>query len=141
MNKLITGLFAGLAATVVLSVLMLIKGMMGLMPDINVIDMLARQMGSGPLMGWGAHLMIGIIGYGLVYALVFDGLAIGGHVMKGILLGTLGWLLMMVMLMPMMGAGMFGLQMPSGIMVPVMTLMLHLIFGLVLGLSYAKLSR
>ncbi|MDT8283207.1 MAG: hypothetical protein RQ982_10445 [Gammaproteobacteria bacterium] len=141
MNKLITGLIAGFAATVVLSVLMLVKGMMGLMPDVNMIDMLARQMGSGPLIGWCVHLMIGIIGYGLVYAVVFDGLAIGGHITKGILLGTLGWLLMMVILMPMMGAGIFGLQMPSGVMVPVVTLMLHWIFGLVLGLSYAKLSR
>ncbi len=140
MNKLVMGMLAGFAASVVLSVIMLVKGMMGIMPDLNVIDMLAGQMNSGPLLGWIAHFMIGIIGYGLVYALVFASHATGGHPTRGMLLGLSGWLLMMVMLMPMMGAGIFGLQMPSGIMVPVATLILHLIFGLTLGLSYAKLS-
>lgn len=43
---------------------------------------------------------------------------------------------MMVMLMPMAGAGLFGMNL--GVMAPVMTLVLHLIFGAVLGLSYAK---
>lgn len=141
MNKIITGMLAGLAATVVLSMLMVAKGMMGLMPDVDVIHMLAKQMGSGPAMGWVAHFMIGVVGYGIAYALVFSKLPFGGHALRGLTLGVAGWLAMMVMLMPMMGAGLFGLQMPSGVMVPVATLMLHVIFGLVLGLVFGKLDR
>jgi hypothetical protein len=55
------------------------------------------------------------------------------------ILGTLGWLMMMVAVMPMAGAGMFGLNM--GVMAPIATLMLHLIFGAVLGFTYQKLSK
>jgi len=133
MNKWIKGMLAGLVATVVLSVLMVMKGKMGLMPDVNVIAMLAGKMGGSIAMGWAAHFMIGVIGYGLVYALIFSELPFGNHTTRGIAMGITGWLVMMVAVMPMMGAGLFGLSMPSGMMVPLATLMLHIVFGAVLG--------
>jgi hypothetical protein len=43
----------------------------------------------------------------------------------------------MMGLMPMAGAGLFGLS--PGIMAPVITLMLHVIFGVVLGLVFQTL--
>lgn len=73
--------------------------------------------------------------------LVFGDLPFGGHGLRGILLGVGGWLVMMLAVMPIMGGGLFGTAMPSGMMVPVATLVLHVIFGLVLGVSYAKFSR
>lgn len=45
MNNLIKGLIAGAVATLVLSILIMIKMKMGLMPDLNVIKMLASKMG------------------------------------------------------------------------------------------------
>jgi len=53
--------------------------------------------------------------------------------------GVLAWGLMMVMVMPMAGAGFFGLSL--GMMAPVMTLMLHLVYGAVLGSVYGKLTN
>jgi hypothetical protein len=141
MNKLINGMLAGLAATVLLSMLMVMKAKMGLMPDVNVIAMLAARMGGNIMLGWAAHVMIGVIGYGLAYALAFSGLPFGNHAVRGIALGMAGWLVMMVAVMPMMGAGLFGLAMPSGIMVPVATLMLHAVFGAVLGYVYGITQR
>ncbi|MBE0508399.1 MAG: DUF2938 family protein [Marinospirillum sp.] len=140
MNKISAGLLSGLVATFVLSALMLLKGMMGMMPDLDVIKMLAGQMGSGAAMGWVAHFMIGVLGYGLAYTVVFSKLPLGGSWVRGLALGVAGWLGMMVVLMPMMGAGVFGQQMPSGMMVPVGTLMLHAIFGIVLGLVFDRLT-
>jgi Family of unknown function (DUF6789) len=141
MNKLIKGILAGLAATIVLSMLMVMKGKMGLMPDVNVIAMLAGKMGESLAMGWAAHFMIGVIGYGLAYALLFSELPFGNHTTRGIVLGITGWLVMMVAVMPMMGAGLFGLSLPSGMMVPVATLMLHAVFGAVLGYVYGIALR
>ena len=54
----------------------------------------------------------------------------------GLILGVIGWLIMMIGMMPMAGQGLFGMQV--GIMAPIMTLMLHLIFGAVLGWVYGK---
>ncbi len=45
----------------------------------------------------------------------------------------------MILPMPMAGAGFFGLKM--GLMAPVMTLLLHLIYGVVLGYVYGLLNK
>ena len=138
MKPLFASLLAALVATVALSILMVAKSMMGLMPQLNVIHMLATQMQGGPAMGWAAHFMIGVLAYGLVWALVFRRLPFGGNPLRGMLLGLAGWLVMMLVVMPMAGAGLFGLEM--GLMAPVATLMLHIIFGLVLGMAYCALT-
>ena len=53
--------------------------------------------------------------------------------------GALAWLLMMLIPMPMAGAGLFVMKM--GMMTPIMTLVLHLIWGAVLGATYRGLGR
>ncbi len=136
MNKLISGVIAGLVATVVLSVMMVIKGKMGVMPELDIISMLAGMMGAGAFIGWLMHFMVGV-GYGVAFSQISKFLP-GSFVTKGIFIGLLGWLVMMVALMPMMGAGFFAIKM--GMMAPVMTLVLHVIFGAVLGMVYKKLS-
>ena len=138
MNRFSKGFLAGLAATVVLSVLMVAKGMMGVMPELDIAKMIAGMMASPdqPIIGWVAHFMIGIVGYGAVIAL-FDGRLPGNsHVWHGVMIAVVGWLVMMLMLMPMAGAGLFGMKM--GLMAPMMTLVLHLIFGAVLGSVYGR---
>ena len=45
---------------------------------------------------------------------------------------------MMLVVMPMAGAGVFGLNM--GMMAPLMTLMLHAIYGAVLGFAFGRLD-
>lgn len=133
--RLIPGVLAGLIATLVLSAIMIAKGMMGLMPKLDVITMLANMMGAGLAMGWIAHFMIGI-GYGVVLSIVENAFELS-LTLKGMLLGALGWLAMMVAVMPMAGAGLFGLEL--GMPAPVMTLILHLIFGAVLGFTYDRI--
>jgi uncharacterized membrane protein YagU involved in acid resistance len=135
----INGIMAGLAATIVLSVLMIIKAKMGVMPDVNVIAMLAHQMNGGPAIGWLAHFMIGALFYGVIYSAVFSKLPLPNSAARGAALGVAGWVVMMIAVMPMMGAGVFGLGLPSGMLVPIVTLMLHLIYGVVLGSVYRRL--
>lgn len=133
------GMIAGLAATVVLSVLMLMKTAMGLMPQLDMIGMLSRMMGSPntPAIGWAVHFVIGVVVYGGLFALLDSRLPGATHTVRGILLGVAGWLLMMVAVMPMAGAGLFALNL--GIMAPIMTLVMHLVFGAVLGAVYGML--
>ena len=139
MERFGKGLVAGLVATLVLSALMVVKSMMGLMPQLDLPKMLAGMMGSpgNVALGWTVHFMIGIVGYGIVMALLDDHLPGHNSTWHGTLIGFGGWLIMMVILMPMAGAGFFGIAM--GIMGPVMTLVLHLVFGAVLGWTYGKL--
>jgi hypothetical protein len=134
------GFQAGLAATVVLSILMLLKQLMGIMPELNLPLMIAGMMGAPdmPLIGWIVHFMIGVLGYGFVIAFVARSAHGKSLVGTGVLIGFVGWLIMMLVLMPMAGAGFFAMNM--GIMAAVMTLVLHLIFGAVLGWTFDRFS-
>jgi len=140
MGNIGKGIVAGFAATIMLSALMVMKSMMGVMPQFDMIGMMSRMMGSpdAPAIGWAAHFMIGALGYGIVFALLANKLPGGSLTMRGIVLGMIGWLAMMVMVMPMGGAGLFALNL--GMMVTIMTLMLHVIFGAVLGWTFGRLS-
>jgi len=52
MQRVFNGLLAGLAATIVLFLLMVLKTKMGVMPDLNIINMIAVTMGGGTVLGW-----------------------------------------------------------------------------------------
>jgi len=138
MNNIGKGMIAGFVATAVLSMLMLMKSAMGLMPELDIISMLSGMMGSGLAMGWIAHFMIGTVIWGGLFALFGPKLPGGSFWLKGVIFGVGAWLLMMLAVMPMAGAGVFGMNL--GMVAPVMTLMLHLIYGTVLGGVYVVLQ-
>ncbi|SOC31039.1 DUF6789 family protein [Thalassospira xiamenensis] len=143
MNTYAKAMLAGFAATAALSVLMVMKAAMGLMLTLNVISMLsymAQQMlGLGEMwFGWLMHFLIGTVLWGGLYALSFNKLPTSSPVGKAVVFAVGAWLLMMIMAMPMAGAGLFGLKL--GMMAPIMTLVLHIIWGLVLGSIFSVLS-
>jgi uncharacterized membrane protein YagU involved in acid resistance len=139
------GLTAGLAATFALSAIMVMKSVMGLMPQLDVIALLTQGannwMGlpATPVVGWIIHFMVGIVLYGLAFAFLHKKLPGNTYTTQGIVLAVIGWLIMMVILMPMMGKGFLGLGI--GVTAPIMTFILHIIFGAVLGWTYGKLSH
>lgn len=131
------GIVAGFVATVVLSMIMTAKGMMGVMPELNVIAMLSSMMNATPIVGWLTHFMIGMIAWGIGFTIVLNVLPGHTNLLKGINFGIAAWVLMMLVVMPMAGSGLFGLKM--GVMAPAITLMLHAIFGAVLGFVFGRL--
>jgi len=140
MGNLGYGIVAGFVATVVLSVLMLLKAAAGMMPEMNAIRMLS-QMANGylglpatPVIGWLAHFVIGTILWGILFALLLDPLPGGNRIGKGVVFSIGAWLLMMIIVMPLAGAGFFALNI--GIAAAIATLVLHLVFGAVLGAVY-----
>ncbi len=134
MQNISAGLLAGFVATIVLSALMVAKGMMGLMPELDVAAMIGMMMGASVAVGWIVHFMIGTVAWGGGFALLYELIPGGGAVVKGIVFGVAAWLGMMIIVMPMAGAGLFGMNL--GIMAPIMTLVLHIVFGAVLGAVY-----
>lgn len=138
------GMLAGFIATVALSAMMVLKGVMGVMPDLNAIKMLTGMahgfMGTPvvPIVGWVLHFVIGSIVWGILFAVLIKHIPGNSPTVKGLVFGTAAWLLMMVMIMPTAGAGLFGLHLGMG--APVATLMLHWVFGAVLGAMYGGLA-
>ena len=138
------GMIAGFVATIVMTIMMLMKSKMGVMPELNPIhmmtDMASSKLGieAGPALGWGMHFMIGTVVWGGMFS-VFSGKIPGqSYLSKGLVFGVFAWSMMMVGPMPMGGAGFFGANL--GAMAPFLTLMMHLVFGAVLGLMFARLS-
>jgi len=143
-NRYARSIVAGFVATLALSILMIIKGTLGMLPQMNVIRMLAGmahahlELPPSPGIGWIAHFLIGTLLWGIGFALLYKVLPGRAAVAKGLSFSVLAWLLMMLIPLPMAGAGLFGLKL--GPMVPVATLVLHLAWGAVLGWTYGKLG-
>ncbi len=135
MGNITRGVVSGLAGTAALSVLMVMKTMMGVMPELDVIGMLGGMMQVPPAVAWMVHFMIGAV-WGLSFAVLYRRIPGSSSIVKGMVLLTGAWLLMMVMVMPMAGAGLFGMKL--GMMAPVMTWLLHLVFGAVMGLTFGR---
>ena len=124
-------ILGGLAGTVAITLLMY-KGapMMGL-PEMDIAGMLGRMIG-GWTPGLMMHLVNGVVIFPLIYAyLLFSRLG-GSPVVKGITWGVALWLMAQLVVMPMMGAGVFGLKM-GGMMSAAASLMGHVVYGAILG--------
>jgi hypothetical protein len=142
-STIIKGIIAGFVATVVLTLFMMLKKAMGVMPELDpvhmIADMATQNLGIEPniIIGWVLHFGIGSVAWGVGFVILNNILPGSGQIAKGIAMGIAAWLLMMVATMPMAGAGLFGMSM--GVMAPILTLILHLIFGLALGFTFKKL--
>ena len=120
----------GLAATALMTVLMLMAPTMGL-PPMNIGAMLGSVMGGSLFLGWMAHFVIGSV-LAVIYAAVFATRLPGPGFARGALFGLAPWIVAQLVVMPMMGAGPFGGSFGSAFG----SLMAHLVYGAVLGGIY-----
>ncbi len=136
-----SGLTAGFAASAVIGILIIIKARLGILPELNpiaeIVAIVDHYTGLlfPPDTGWAGHFLIGTFGWGILYTWIRKSLP-GPAVVKGMFFGVLAWLAMMLVFMPLAGHGFFGLAI--GWRAPVATLILHLVFGAVLGSVYAS---
>ena len=121
---------AGLAGTLVMTLVgVYLAPAMG-MPRMNPADMLAGAMGGSALLGWVGHLTIGVVlavGYGVV-----AGALPGPAVARGALYGIAPFLLAQIAVMPMMGMPFFSGSVPMALG----SLVGHLVYGAVVGGIY-----
>ena len=121
---------AGIGGTIAMTAVgVWVVPLMG-MPAINPANMLADAMGGMLLLGWIGHFMIGAV-LALIYSTVASKLP-GSPPVGGALYGIAPWLLAQIVMMPMMGMGLF-----SGSMVMAGGgLIGHLVYGAVVGAIY-----
>ena len=119
---------AGIVGAVVMSLVGLYGAPMMGMARMNPADMMAMQMGGSMAVGWAAHIMIGAI-LAVIYLAVAATRLPGPPAVRGAIFSMAPWLVAMVVMMPMMGMGMFG----GGMQPAVGSLIGHMIYGLVMG--------
>ena len=138
MSNALKGMVAGLVATLVLCGLMVLNSATELMPQINIIRWLTALGSLSVPSAWMDHFIVGVIIWGLLFA-VYDGAASRpAPWLKGIIFGVFTWLMMMVTFMPLAGAGFFGAKVDISTLIGL--LVLNLIFGAVLGVTYGLLG-
>jgi hypothetical protein len=86
----------------------------------------------GTRLGLVLHLVNGVV-LALIYALFVVDWLPGLHVLRGIVYGFALWLVMMLVALPLLGDGPFGSRAPKG--TAVSALVVHLLYGLILGLA------
>lgn len=123
----------GFIATIVISLIMIIKIKADIMPQLNPIKILTMMshdmlgMPLNPLIGWIVNFIIGTIVWSIAFFILYNKLP-GSPVIKGISFGVIAWLLMMFIPMPMSGEGLFELKL--GMMAPIINISTsHYIWG------------
>jgi uncharacterized membrane protein YagU involved in acid resistance len=138
MSNSLRGMLAGLIATLVLSGVLILKANMGLWPELNLIRLLVSLGSIQTVAAWMDHFIVGVVVWGLLFA-AFDSLwESRAYWLKGLIFGVFAWLMMMVLFMPLAKAGWFGTRI--GPAAAYVTLGMHLIYGLVLGVVYGLLT-
>lgn len=140
---ILTGMVAGLAATIVLSLLMLTKGWVPQLDLVTMLDGLARTVSRDlqlpvPMAGWLWHFVIGTLWWGPLFAVLLPILPGRRTWQKGMFFGFGAALLIVLMVVPLAGAGYFHMSLSA--MQPIVTLLLHLVYGGVLGAVFGRLA-
>ncbi|MCD6030851.1 MAG: hypothetical protein K0S78_3025 [Thermomicrobiales bacterium] len=88
----------------------------------------------------GANLAVGLL-LALVYARYFEPRFGGPSWWEGVRFSLIPWLLSLIVFLPLMGGGLFGMDIGAGPLPIIGNLILHLVYGAVLGLAYCEASE
>jgi len=134
-DLVINGIISGFLGAVAMLILMMVGRKMNLSPmdlpsSLGKMIIKGKKEGDSTVRkaGIAMHLIIGSL-WGLLFVFLTPFYQFG-LVPAGLMFGVAIWLLMQIIALPMMGAGFFGSK--FGMKVPIMSLIMHLVYGLVL---------
>ncbi|HEY5595752.1 MAG TPA: DUF6789 family protein [Candidatus Bipolaricaulota bacterium] len=126
--------WAGLVATAVMSALYYILAWAGT-PKLDVAAMLASKLGWLPFWGWVVHFLVGIV-LAEVYGLWFAGSLSGAMWLRGAVYGLLPFLAAQLVVVPLMGGGVFSSTLEQPVWMVALSLAGHVVYGAVVGWIY-----
>src|SRR5215207_8626507 len=100
----------------------------------------AERTADGVVLAIGANLAMGLL-LALVYARYAEPRLHGPSWWRGMQFALIPWLLSLVVFLPLMGGGVLGMDVGAGPLPILGNLILHLVYGAVLGMSYAEATE
>jgi hypothetical protein len=100
----------------------------------------AERTADGVVLAIGANLAMGLL-LALVYARYAEPRLHGPSWWRGMQFSLVPWLLSLVVFLPLMGGGVLGMDVGAGPLPILGNLILHLVYGAVLGISYAEATE
>ncbi len=135
LSKAILGAFAG---TLVISALLWLQHALNLLPHVDFIQSLSNAAGrpDQPAIGWLIHFILNTLIWGSLFGLLSP-YFVGRLWLRGMEFALIGWLAMMLIAAPLGNHELFYTD--WGIEAPVWSLVLHIVFGAVMGAVYSQL--
>ena len=118
-------------------------------PDGNVVQRwfwalehnpVAQRTTDGVVLAIGANLAMGLL-LALAYARYAEPRLSGPSWWKGMQFALVPWLLSLILFLPLMGGGLLGMDVGAGPLPILGNLILHLVYGAVLGITYAEAAE
>lgn len=128
----VKAILGGVVGTVVLTLMLYFVAPMMLGHPMDVAAMLGSVLGGSWMMGMMMHWINGSVIFPLIYAYVLYRALPGDPWVKGTIFGLILWFLLQVIVMPMMGGGLFSAN-AGGLMAAMASLIGHIIYGVLLG--------
>jgi hypothetical protein len=100
----------------------------------------AQRTADSVVLAIGANLAMGLV-LALAYARYVEPMLTGAPWRRGVRFALIPWVLSLVIFLPLMGGGLLGLEIGAGPLPIVGNLILHLVYGVVLGASYAEATE
>ena len=134
------GIIAGFCATVVLSILINFFHVTNTLTELDIVGHIDKLGSIARTAAWVDHFIVGT----LLWGPIFSGYEATTPTsrprwIKGLMFGAFAWVMMMIIFMPVIGAGLFGWRL--GLVEPIGMLVLHLLYGLVLGVVFDLLDK
>jgi hypothetical protein len=132
------GIISGFVATLVLTIVLVFKQHFHIAPELSVLNQLSKLAG-GTVGGWMDHFIIGTLIWGMLFA-GFEAVTPPTLPLwlKGVIFSMFAWLVAMLVFLPFVGMGVFGHK--AGWLPAAVNLAQHVIYGLVLGITYGLLG-
>ena len=129
--NILKAMAGGFVGTAIFTLMMrFVAPMMGVRMDI--VGKLGEMTHTGLAGGMVMHFMNGVVIFPLIYVYVLYSFLPGAPWQKGLLWGVILWLGVELVMVPMMGGGIFSSQM-GGMKAVIAALMGHLVYGAVFG--------
>lgn len=130
--NIVKTLIGGLAGTLLMTLIMRFAAPMLIGRPMDIAALLGNMMGGIYAVGMVAHIMLGVLVLPLVYAILLFRFLPGAPLVKGLLFGSILWLIAETLVMPIAGAGFFMSEI-GGMKAVMAALMGHLAYGGLLG--------
>ena len=133
-------IISGAVATFIAAAMMMMNNALHSIPELHVARTLAGILGhpGTPLVGWVAFLILGILVCGPLFAAAAPRIPVRSYLVRGLLFGAGSWLFMMLVMMPLAGAGFFGMD--RGHVLPLAAFVLNLSYWVTLSLVFRYLT-
>jgi len=137
-DNITRGIVAGFIATTVISFFMVLKEVSRVLYGLDLVGLLSGLFNAPEWAGWLMHYFIGAGVFGVLFAALAPRIPGATCVIRGIIFAFGAWLIMQLVVLPLAGANFFGIR--YSFWAPAVTLALHLLYGFVLGGTFAWLK-